>query len=632
MKHTLDELLKRITDVRVGVVGDFCLDAYLIVDPSASEVSVETDMATRPVREQRYSLGGAGNVSANLISMGTGKVKVFGVVGDDPFGWQMRRLMDGIGIDHGFLLPQGTEWQTSTYTKLYEGDSEDRRIDYGNFNKLHPATAELLLEALEKALAELDILIVNQQLYGGLCAPDFRRGIVELIRRHPGFAFIVDSRMFSDEFDGAMRKINDREGMCLLEPNRSADAGPPDARDISARLFRRWGAPVFLSRGDRGCLVQDESGCHEIPALQILRPIDTVGAGDSLLAGIAAALAAGEDPQGAAEFGSYVAGVTVQKLKMTGTATPEEILTIGRAPDFRHRPDLAFSPREARFHPGSEIEIVAELPGPSSGKGRFRYAIFDNDGTISTLRQGWEQIMEPVMIRCILEERRQEADDDLCRRVRKRVKEYIEKTTGVQTLVQMKGLAEMVREFGQVPADKLLDEHGYKEIYNRDLMELVDRRTGKLQRGEIDIQDCTIKGSVAFLRELRRRGIILYLASGTDQSDVEREARALGYGELFEGRIYGAVGDISHEPKKVALERILKDIGEHGGAGILAFGDGPMEIRETVRRGGFGVGVASDEVRRFELNPVKRSRLILAGAALIIPDFSQMDRLLELLF
>ena len=104
----------------------------------------------------------------------------------------------------------------------------------------------------------------------------------------------------------------------------------------------------------------------------------------------------------------------------------------------------------------------------------------------------------------------------------------------------------------------------------------------------------------------------------------------MGYAHVFERRIFGATGDVSREAKQVVLERILGEIGGNA-AGLVTFGDGPVEIRETHVRGGLAVGVASDEVRRYELNPSKRSRLIRAGASLIIPDFAQLDQLLRLL-
>ena len=89
---------------------------------------------------------------------------------------------------------------------------------------------------------------------------------------------------------------------------------------------------------------------------------------------------------------------------------------------------------------------------------------------------------------------------------------------------------------------------------------------------------------------------------------------------------------MTKEGKSIVLDRILAEIGsESARKSLVTFGDGPVELRETHKRGGFAVGVASDEVRRFGLNQEKRASLIRAGADLIIPDFSQLDRLLPLI-
>jgi hypothetical protein len=112
---------------------------------------------------------------------------------------------------------------------------------------------------------------------------------------------------------------------------------------------------------------------------------------------------------------------------------------------------------------------------------------------------------------------------------------------------------------------------------------------------------------------------------------VRAEAEALGYASLFEGRIYGAVGDVAQEAKRVVLERILGGLGGGAMGQVVTFGDGPVEIRETRKRGGLTVGVASDEVRRHGINLAKRCRLIRSGAHYIVPDFSQLEALLRLL-
>jgi phosphoglycolate phosphatase-like HAD superfamily hydrolase len=239
--------------------------------------------------------------------------------------------------------------------------------------------------------------------------------------------------------------------------------------------------------------------------------------------------------------------------------------------------------------------------------------------------------MGPMMIKAILGDKYLDADEALYQKVKERSDEFIDKTTGIQTLVQMKGLIELIREFGCVPEDQILDEFGYKQIYNDELLIMVKVREEKFAKGELSLEDFTMKNSVAFLQKLHDAGVKLYLASGTDEADVKSEARVLGYDHLFEGRIYGAVGDINKEAKKIVLDRILDSIGESALGKVVTFGDGPVEMRETNKRGGVSVGIASNELRRYGLNENKRTRLIKAGADVIIPDFSQLSALLNLL-
>jgi len=317
----------------------------------------------------------------------------------------------------------------------------------------------------------------------------------------------------------------------------------------------------------------------------------------------------------------------VQKLLQTGTASPEEVLAIGASPDYVYQPELAEDIRRARYLPDTAIEIAEPLPADFE----IRYAIFDHDGTISTLRQGWEQVMEPMMIRAILGPAWQSADHATYERIALQAREFIDKTTGIQTLQQMNGLAQMVREAGFVPEAEVLDAHGYKRIYNDALMELVKERKDRLERGELDVADFTLKNAVTLLHELHEAGVRLFLASGTDEQDVVLEAEALGYAPLFEGRIYGANQDMTHDAKRMVLERILGELGADKAAHIVTFGDGPVEIRETRKRGGLTVGIASNEVQRFGLQPEKRTRVIRAGAQVVVADYAQLGALLGLL-
>lgn len=628
-KEQLQKLLNDISTVKIAVVGDFCLDAYWFIDESKSEISIETGQKTRPVREQRYSLGGAGNVTNNLSAMGVKDVRAFGVIGSDPYGTEMVKIMRENGINPDNLLTQQEEWSTHVYTKPYVGDFEEGRIDFGNFNQLSTETADQLIQNLRNTVPDVDLIIINQQVLSGIHTEYFKKELVGVIQQFPEKIFIVDSRNYNDYYDGAYRKMNDTEAARLfgLKKEVTDVVLHSEVKEAAAHLYKKFGKPLFITRGSRGSVIVDENGVTDIYGLMIIAKVDTVGAGDSYLAGAASTLAAGYSMKESAEIGSYVAGVTVQKLFQTGTASPEEILNIGTDPDYVYSPELAEDTRHANYWEDSEIEIVNEWPE----KLNISHAIFDHDGTISTLREGWEHIMQPMMIKAILGEHFQDADEALYHKVQTRVVDFIDKTTGIQTLVQMKGLVDLVKEFGQVPEDQILDEFGYKQIYNDELLKMVRVREAKLTRNELSLEDVTLKNAVKLLEALHNAGVTLYLASGTDEEDVKNEARILGYDHLFEGGIYGSVGDINKEAKKMVLDRILNDIGDAKTGQVIAFGDGPVEIRETRKRGGITIGIASNEVKRHSLNDSKRSRLIKAGADVVIPDFSQLPKLLQLL-
>ncbi len=158
------------------------------------------------------------------------------------------------------------------------------------------------------------------------------------------------------------------------------------------------------------------------------------------------------------------------------------------------------------------------------------------------------------MVRTVLGPRHEDADTSLLERITREVRVFIDRTTGIQTLVQMKGLVDLLGQAGFVRTSDILDEHAYKAIFNQELLQMVSRRTKKLAQGELDCADLKIKNATLFLRELYQRGIKLYLASGTDEADVSAEAEAMGYADQFEGRIFGAVGDANVEAKKIVLD------------------------------------------------------------------------------
>lgn len=303
--------------------------------------------------------------------------------------------------------------------------------------------------------------------------------------------------------------------------------------------------------------------------------------------------------------------------------------TMTKTEEIVYNEKLAEDFRSAVYFDNTEIEVCDEAV--LNQLGHIKHAVFDHDGTISTMREGWEEIMEPMMMQAILGDQLHTVDAEAYQTVVAEVKAFINRTTGIQTFYQMEGLIKLVESFGYVPAEEILGPFGYKAIYNDELMNMVNRRMEKLENGELAPDDFIVKGAVEFLLALRDRGVTLYLASGTDVDDVRAEARVLGYEDLFNGGIHGAMRDVSAFSKKMVIEKIIK-VKELAGRELAVFGDGPVEMREGRRNGGITVGLASNELRRFGLNLEKRPRLVKAGARLLVPDLSQHQTLIKLLF
>jgi phosphoglycolate phosphatase-like HAD superfamily hydrolase len=249
--------------------------------------------------------------------------------------------------------------------------------------------------------------------------------------------------------------------------------------------------------------------------------------------------------------------------------------------------------------------------------------LFDFDGTLSLIREGWPQVMIPMMVEELRQIGTAESDLDLTAAV----EEFVMRLNGRQTIYQMIQLADEVRRRGGQPLEPLAYKHRYHDL----LMQRIHGRLKALEEGRATPEEWTVPGSHALLESLRRRGLTLYLASGTDLKYVRHEAELLAVAPYFGEHIYGALDDYRSFSKQMIIERILCDNNLRGEE-LLAFGDGFVEIEEVKRVGGVAVAVASDEVNRQGVNAWKRKRLIEAGADIVIPEYRQAEALLRYLF
>jgi phosphoglycolate phosphatase len=266
-----------------------------------------------------------------------------------------------------------------------------------------------------------------------------------------------------------------------------------------------------------------------------------------------------------------------------------------------------------------EIEILR----PDLPRGHFRSVLFDFDGTLSLIREGWPQVMIPMMVDVL----RQTGTAESPAALNTAVEDFVMRLNGRQTIYQMMQLADEVRRRGGTPLEPLAYKHRYHDL----LMERIQERLTALASGAATAEEWTVPGSHALLDNLRRRGMRLYLASGTDLAFVRKEVELLGLTRYFGEHIYGALDEYQNFSKKMIIDAILRDH-QLRGEELLGFGDGFVEIEEVKGVGGVAVAVASDEVQRRGVNAWKRNRLIQAGADVVIPEYRRQERFLRYLF
>jgi len=274
---------------------------------------------------------------------------------------------------------------------------------------------------------------------------------------------------------------------------------------------------------------------------------------------------------------------------------------------------------QTRTLPGTSIEVVRSVNRGTP----LEHVLFDFDGTLSLIRQGWPEVMVPLMIEVL----QQTGTKEPVKVLEGVVHDFVMELTGKQTIYQMIRLAEEVRRRGGTPEEPVM----YKQRYHDRLMDRIAGRREALRSGAVSPDAMLVPYTLEILAALRDRGLTLYLASGTDEPYVLEEAALLGLEPYFGSRIYGACDDYRSFSKAMVIERILKENSVPGSA-LLGFGDGYVEIQNVKQAGGVAVAVASDEAARSGKPDLwKRDRLIGVGADVVIADYREWEALLEYL-
>jgi phosphoglycolate phosphatase len=265
-----------------------------------------------------------------------------------------------------------------------------------------------------------------------------------------------------------------------------------------------------------------------------------------------------------------------------------------------------------------DFEIIRkELP-----RGRYKAVLFDFDGTLSLIREGWSKIMIDMMVEELVRKGSKEPESELS----SLVEEFVMALNGRPAIFQMVRLAEEIKSRGGVPEAPAR----YNREYDNRLLKVVAERTREINEGRASHERWAVPGSHKLLTTLSEKGLKLYLASGTHLQFVRTEAELLKLTPFFGSEINAPDGDDATFSKRGVIERVLRENNLRGEE-LLSFGDGVVETDEVRRVGGTAIAVASD-VEPGGINRVKRDRLVPAGADVVIPDYRKHEALLRWLF
>lgn len=325
---TCADVLSAAGDVRILVVGDICLDRWCRYDPSLAEESRETGIPRCAVVSTSVSPGAGGTVAVNLAALGAGRVSVLGVAGRDGFGHELRRALSAGGVEHDLLIADESV-ATFTYTKLINvttGVEDLPRIDFVNPGPLGAAVEEQVVQRTRSAIGAFDAVVVSDQAeteHGGVVTRNIRSVLAEAARSNRSRAFVADSRKRVEHFRNMIATPNE------LEANEACRRtfGLVDYRKLHRMIA---GPALVVTMGRAGAWLVDDDAPRLFGPCPGAEPVDTCGAGDSLSAGLALALAVGADVEFALRFGIIVSGVTVGKPG-TGSATPSEVLATAKS-------------------------------------------------------------------------------------------------------------------------------------------------------------------------------------------------------------------------------------------------------------------------------------------------------------
>ena len=312
------EILTTLRDRNVVVLGDVMLDEFVWGD--VTRISPEAPVPVVDVRRESVHLGGAGNVLANLVALGA-RGSVVGVVGNDGPGQRLQTELRDLGAQDGCLVVDDSR-RSTTKTRIIAHSQLVVRADRESRVPVTPKIEDQIISCLKDALKRADAFVVS----------DYDKGVVtpRILREILPVAY----EQVPVLIDPKLRNFNSYRPATLVTPNHlealrmsNTEDHSDDGSHAAARIIReKLGCDaVLITRGDRGMMLLEASGTPVYVETAAREVYDVTGAGDTVIAALAAVLACGATMIEAAAFANHAAGIVVAKVG-TATATAEELI------------------------------------------------------------------------------------------------------------------------------------------------------------------------------------------------------------------------------------------------------------------------------------------------------------------
>ena len=326
------DIASRYPTLRIAVVGDFCLDRYLEIDPARQEISIETSLPVHNVVNVRSQPGAAGTILNNLVALGIGEIYPVGFCGEDGEGYELRRsLLARRGVKLNHFIETDLR-RTFTYCKplvVQPGNApvELNRLDSKNWTPTPALIQGLISNRIEKLCEFIDAVIIMDQVdipETGVITKKVLEAIQDVTEKHPYLLILADSRRGLRRYPPVCLKMNAAElsGLTCAK----GDLALEEIKHTATALACQHQRNIFITLAERGIIgASPHSEPAHVPALPLRGEIDIVGAGDSVTANLTAALAAGATVREAVEIANVAASVVIHQLGTTGTASVPQI-------------------------------------------------------------------------------------------------------------------------------------------------------------------------------------------------------------------------------------------------------------------------------------------------------------------